>query len=141
MSRGIFFDYDGTLVNSLALTVGATRATLRQHGYHERAAALSDADIIAGMWLPTAPRMGAHAEVSDDQTQNALSATFYSLASNLVGEFLAPYDGITELLHELAAAGHQLAVISNNQGDLVRRRRRHGLAGLLHHRHRRRRFY
>jgi phosphoglycolate phosphatase len=78
-------------------------------------------EVVAGMVLPTAPRMGRHARTDDPLLQLALAREFY-LSAHRVGAPLARhYPGVREAVAALAARGLVQAVVSNNEGRLIRR--------------------
>jgi 2-phosphoglycolate phosphatase len=113
----IIYDHDGTLVDSLPVVVAASNAVLRARSLPE----LPAAEIIAGMVLPTAPRMGRHARTDDPTLQRELAREFY-LSAHRVGAPLARhYPGVAEAVADLAARGIAQGVVSNNEGRLVRR--------------------
>ena len=111
------FDHDGTLVNSLPAVVASTNATLVEAGFPEVPAS----EIIAAMVLPTAPRLGHHAGVSDPALQTTMAERFYVHAAELFPSRCQLYPGVLPMLETLAARGLPMAVISNNEGALIRR--------------------
>jgi phosphoglycolate phosphatase-like HAD superfamily hydrolase len=118
MIRAVLYDHDGTLVDSLALVVAATNLVLERRGLPTR----PGAEIIAGMVHPTAPRMGLHAGVADPDLQRALAAEFYAAGNELADrDHATAYSGVSAMLAGFAEAGLRQAVISNNQGRLIRR--------------------
>ena len=98
------------------MVVAASNAVLRAHGH----ATLPSEEIIQGMVLPTAPRMGAHAREADPVVQRRLAEEFYAQAHVLTG-LARPYDGVERLLARAHGLGIRQGVVSNNQGALVRR--------------------
>lgn len=113
----VAFDHDGTLVNSLAAVVAATNAALVEHGHAEQAADI----IISNMFRATDPRMGFHAGVSDKAEQTRMSATFYRHARILAPVQCSLYPGVIPLLERLTQRRIPLAVVSNNEGVVIRR--------------------
>ncbi|MDA3961466.1 MAG: HAD family hydrolase [Planctomycetota bacterium] len=126
--RGVLFDHDGTLVDSLDLVEVATNAVLADRGHppQDRTA------IIDGMVLPTGPRLGLLLGIENSGEQAALAEAFF-LHARAIGVAQARlYPGIAELLAELHEAGWALGVVSNNEGRLVRELLADlGLAGYL----------
>ncbi len=114
--QGLVWDHDGTLVDSLPVVVAATNAVLESRGLQARPAPL----IVAGMVEPTAPRMGGLAGVSDPPVQADLAAAFYREAHRVGTRLARAYLGIDQVVEACASAGLQQAVLSNNQGRLVR---------------------
>lgn len=111
----VLYDHDGTIVDSLAVVVAATNAVLVAEGF---APAPPEA-VIAGMVLPTGPRMGSHTGERDPGRQQQLAQAFYAAAHRLP-HLAKPYPGIAALLAALHTAGIGQGVISNNQGRFIR---------------------
>lgn len=112
----VLYDHDGTLVNSLPVVVEATNRVLTRHGYRTEL----PADVIAGMVLATAPRMGHHARISDRAVQAIMAADFYAEARVLGPQLATAYVGVADMLNAVSALKLPQGVVSNNQGDVVR---------------------
>jgi 2-phosphoglycolate phosphatase len=112
----VVFDHDGTLVDSLSAVAEATNRALVEHGF----ARVPDHEVVTGMSLATNRRMGVHARVEDAAEQATLAATFYRHARELAPAKCTLYPGVSELVQTLAGHGLPLAVVSNNQGVVVR---------------------
>jgi HAD superfamily hydrolase (TIGR01509 family) len=115
--RAILYDFDGTLVNSLAIVVAATNAVLAAH----QAPARPKAEIIAGMLYPTGQRIGGLLGITDPDGQKRLTAEFGAAAHRVSAGNAFAYDGIASALAGFATAGFPQGVVSNNDGRLVRR--------------------
>ncbi len=115
-ARGVIFDHDGTLVDSLQVVVAATNRVLADHGFQLEQPKV----IIAAMVHPTAPRMGLHAGVDDPVQQRRLAVDFCLAARAIGAKHAALYAGIDELVRGLARRSHPLGVVSNNDGVFVR---------------------
>lgn len=113
--RGIIFDHDGTLVDSLPVVVAATNAVLRQHGFPEHPAQ----EIVAAMVLPTIPRMLSHTGRTDPVLGGQLAQDFYREANRLP-HLACVYPGVPEALADLARRGTRMGMVSNNQGAFIR---------------------
>jgi 2-phosphoglycolate phosphatase len=111
--RAVLFDHDGTLVDSLPVVVEATNAVLAAHGRP----ALAPAAVVAGMILPTGPRMAAAGGFPADR-ERPLAEAYYAAAIRLVDRARA-YDGCADLLDALAGRGLALGVVSNNESRFV----------------------
>lgn len=123
--RAVIYDHDGTLINSLPMVVAATNRVLVANGHP---AAPAD-DVVAAMVLATAPRMGHHAATADQRIQARLAAEFYAAARELGPVHARAYVGIPEVVAAFASRGIGQAVVSNNEGAVVRIIMRHlGLA-------------
>ncbi len=116
MIRAILYDHDGTLVDSIPAVVAATNAALEQHGY----AVASREQVMRGMVLPTAPRMGHHAGCQDPARTHRMAQDFYRVFFARAPELCRAYPGVAELLQRGRAAGLKQAVVSNNQGACIR---------------------
>lgn len=114
--RGVLFDHDGTLVDSIALVVAATNAVLAQRGI----APVDRRTVTDGMVLPTGPRMGLLTGDRDPGPQAELAEAFFTHARSLGAAHVRLYDGIADLLAELHTDGWALGVVTNNEGRLVR---------------------
>jgi N-acetyl-D-muramate 6-phosphate phosphatase len=124
-ARAVVFDHDGTLIDSAPAVVAATNAVLVAAGLPPS----SSAAIVAGMALPTAPRMGVHAGISDPVRCAGLAAAFYDAFRRSLS---APaFPGMADVVAGLAASGRPIAVVSNNEGRSVRSLL--ATAGMLHH--------
>lgn len=113
---GIFFDHDGTLVDSLDVVVEATNAVLVAEGLDPAPRAV----VVAAMVKATGPRMGFHCRCEDPQRQDRLAQDFYREANRLP-HLARTYPGVPALLGGLAGRGLRLGLVSNNQGAFVRR--------------------
>lgn len=113
---GILFDHDGTLVDSLDLVEVATNAVLAAYGRgpepRER--------IIAGMVLPTGPRIARLLGIDDADRHGEFLAAFAAESRASGVRHVHVYPGIRALLDGLRARGVRLGVVSNNEGGLVR---------------------
>jgi HAD superfamily hydrolase (TIGR01549 family) len=112
--RGVIYDHDGTLVDSLAVVVQATHRTLADFGHP----ALDAATIVAGMVLPTRPRLAAHSGEHQADRLDAMTAAYAAHALDLADQVTA-YAGIPDLLARVDASGRPQAVVSNNQRRFV----------------------
>ncbi len=120
----VIYDHDGTLVDSLAVVVTATNTALREHGLPERPAT----EIIRGMAYPTIPRMGLHSQLSEPAILAQLASDFY-VAMQRLPHLVRAYDGVPELIAEIAARRLPQGMVSNNSGAFIRAAMRHlGLA-------------
>lgn len=111
----ILYDHDGTIVDSLAVVVAATNEVLVANGL----APAAPAAVVAGMVLPTGPRLGRHTGDTDLRRQTELAEAFYAAAHRLP-HLARPYPGIAALLAALHGRGVAQGVVSNNQGRFVR---------------------
>ncbi len=115
--KAVIYDHDGTLVNSLPMVVAATNDVLLARGLPER----PPSEIVAAMVMPTTPRMGHHARVDDPRIQEVLAREFYLSAHRVGPTHASLYPGVAALVAEVSARGLPQAMVSNNEGRLVRR--------------------
>jgi phosphoglycolate phosphatase len=113
----LVFDHDGTVIDSLPLVVAATNRILSVFGFDQR----TPDEVVAGMRLPTAPRMCLAAGLDwDDPRGVDLAQAFYGEARRLAPVPTRVYPGMRELLQLAHTRGLRLALLSNNEGALVR---------------------
>lgn len=102
--RGVIFDLDGTLVDTIPLCIEAFQATFRRHG---------GPDLTAGqtysLFGPT--EEGILERIFGQEWQPAF-LTYLDEYRNLHQRLLQPFPGIRELLHDLRAAGVPLALVT-----------------------------
>ncbi len=126
--RGLIYDHDGTLIDSIDLVVEATNAALVEAGFK----ADTREGVMRGMIYPTFERMGYHVGLSDPARQAALGERFYAHVWRIGAAAVRPYPGVRTLLQEVARLGLPQALLSNNQGEFVRRiMKDHDLARFL----------
>lgn len=111
--RAVLFDHDGTLVDSLPVVVEATNAVLVERGRPP----LPAEAVVAGMILPTGPRM-ALAGGWHGNLERELAEAYYAAAIRLVDRARA-YAGIAAMLAQVTARGLPMAVVSNNESRFV----------------------
>lgn len=109
MLRGVFFDLDGTLVNSLADIAAAMNRALRRFdlpGFpveEYRYKVGNGSRILSQRCLPES-RKGETDALRQEYSREYLAACCVDTR---------PYEGILEMLHALRAQGLKLAVITN----------------------------
>ena len=114
-TAALIYDHDGTLVDSLAVVVESTNATLLARGLP----ACQPEAIIKGMAYATLPRMGLHAGTDDPQLQAELAREFY-VHMHRLPQLCRLYPGVAELLAGVKARGLPQALVSNNSGTFIR---------------------
>jgi phosphoglycolate phosphatase len=116
MIRGLLYDHDGTLIDSIELVVAATNHALASAGL-----SMASADAVRrGMILTTLKRMGHHAGSDDARVQADLAARYYAEAWRLGATSAHPYAGVRDLLERAHALGLRQGIFSNNEGRFVR---------------------
>jgi len=116
MIRGLLYDHDGTLIDSIALVVAATNHALESAGLPRASAD----EVRRGMILTTLERMGHHAGAEDPRVQADLAARYYAEAWRLGATMAHPYAGVRELLERAHGLGLRQGLFSNNEGRFVR---------------------
>lgn len=101
----LIFDWDGTLMDSTSAIVAAIQAASRDLGLPEPSA--DKARHVIGLGLSDALHHAVPELPRERYSQMAERYRFHYLASD---HGLGLFDGITELLSELASAGYLLAV-------------------------------
>lgn len=124
----IFFDYDGTVADSLADIAHALNVALRAYGLPEyEAEALkpllgSGAHVLMRRAVP---------EGTPEALTEALYAAYVAYYAAHANDRSAPYPGILPMLERLREAGLKLAVISNKPDAAVQPGAEKLFAGLL----------
>lgn len=117
--KGIIFDLDGTLVNSLGDLADSMNIVLEKYGFpsHE----LQEYKLFIGNGLKN---LVYEALPEESRDENLLIECYDSMMKeyrkNCINK-TQPYDGILELLEELAASEMKLAVFSNKVDDLTKK--------------------
>ncbi len=110
MKKAVFFDLDGTLLNSLEDLASATNAALRKQGFPERT--VEEVRQFVGNGVALLIHRAVPAGTPEDVEQTCL-ADFRSYYFDHMTEQTLPYPGIRSLLEALRREGFLLAVVSN----------------------------
>ncbi|HWQ89826.1 MAG TPA: HAD family hydrolase [Desulfitobacteriaceae bacterium] len=117
--KGVIFDLDGTLVNSLEDIADSMNSVLLRHGFPPHDLQTCKRFIGNGVKnlmreaLPESPD-------KEEQVEKYYSLLVKEYQHNCVNK-TRPYDGIAEMLNELAAQEMKLAVFSNKLDELTRK--------------------
>ncbi len=126
--RGVIFDLDGTLLNTLDDLAAAVNAALAAHAMPPRT--LDEVRQFVGngvaKLIARAVPVG-----TDEQTTAAVFATFrgYYAAHNL--DKTAPYDGVLPMLTRLREKGLPLAIVTNKLDSATQALRAHFFDGTV----------
>jgi pyrophosphatase PpaX len=125
--RGILFDLDGTLVDSLELILSSYRHTMSVHLGHVP----PDEAWLRTMGKPLRVQLEAFAE-SPDQLE-AMFATYIEHNEAHHERLIRPFPGMREAVVALRRAGYRLGVVTSKiREHAIRELRSCGLDGLFH---------
>ena len=111
--RGVFFDLDGTLLDTTPLIVQSFQYAFQTH--YQRAVTLEDIQPYMGKPLRAAMDVMAPGE------EDAVIAT-YRAVNNLHHDQLAGvFDGVPEVIRSLYAADVKLAIVTSKTSSMARR--------------------
>ena len=121
MYNTYIFDLDGTMLDTLQDLADSVNYALRQHGMPEHS--IDDIRHFVGNGV----RLLMERAVPDGAENPQFEVTFATFRQHYMKHSLdttRPYEGISELIHELKARGCKMAVVSNKMmaatQDLVR---------------------
>jgi len=118
--NGVIFDLDGTLVNSLEDIADSMNGVLRKYGFPVHH--LDRYKHFVGRGMRNLVYRALPEDVRDDEAHVARcrDSMLEEYRRNYVNK-TRPYDGIMEMLGELARQGLKLAVFSNKNDDLTKK--------------------
>jgi phosphoglycolate phosphatase len=116
--KGIIFDLDGTLVNSLEDIADAMNSVLQNLNYPTHSYEVYQYFIGSGLRNLVSKALPANAndENQIDRCYHLMIEKYRSICTRKT----KPYDGIFELLDELKSRNIQLSVFSNKADDLTK---------------------
>ena len=118
--RGIIFDLDGTLLNTLADLAGAMNSALAANGLATHPV-IDDHKYFIGDGVATyVLRVLPPERRGDEELMARLTADYRAAYAAGWNVKTRPYDGAVELLVELARRGMRAAVFSNKPDDTTR---------------------
>jgi phosphoglycolate phosphatase len=107
----IIFDLDGTIINSLSDLAIACNYVMKQHGYPEHP--LADYNNFVGNGISKLIERALPEEHRDKEYVTQIRAEFIEYYKQHIHDKTYPYEGIKDLLKELANRGIMIAVASN----------------------------
>lgn len=117
--KGIIFDLDGTLIDSVEDLVDALNRTLSHYGFESKSYAVGKTLIGRGLRMLVAdsvPQSYAEDDVFLDEATEMIKAEY---AKGYVAK-TRPYDGIEDMLSTLKAKGIQYAVCTNKPDNAAK---------------------
>lgn len=115
--NAVFFDLDGTLLDTLGDLTAAVNHVLDILGYPARTKEEIRSFIGDGFALLIKRSCPAGTDAGDTQKAYGLFAEYYS---RHIKDTTVPYDGIPQLIDRLYTEGYPLAVVSNKRDDAVK---------------------
>jgi pyrophosphatase PpaX len=113
--KGVFFDLDGTLADTVGLILMSYRHTMRTH----LGEAPPDERWLATMGTPLRDQLGAFARDPDEAA--AMIATYTQYQRDIHDDMAKPFPGAAEVLAELRRRGSCLAVVTSKRGEVARK--------------------
>jgi phosphoglycolate phosphatase len=115
--KGVIFDLDGTLLNSLADLANSTNAVLKSLGFpcHE----VEKYKCFIGNGMYNLVRKAFPEEYAQEKLINKGLAAVKKEYGAHWADYTVPYQGITELLPALQSQGLRLAVLSNKPHEFA----------------------
>lgn len=117
--KGIIFDLDGTLVNSLEDIADSMNMVLQDLNYPTHSYDVFQYFIGSGLRNTVTKALPA-SNNSDEQIDNCFQSMVKGYSENCTIK-TKPYEGILELLNELATRNIKLAVFSNKADELTKK--------------------
>lgn len=113
--RGVFFDLDGTLADTLELILASYRHTMRVH----LGEAPPDARWLATSGTPLREQLKDFAR--DEREAEAMLETYTTFQRAVHDEMVRPFPGAARVLEALRKAGARLAVVTSKRRTVARR--------------------
>ena len=113
--RGVFFDLDGTLADTVELILRSYRHTMLTH----LGAPLPDERWLSTMGTPLRTQLLDFAR--DESEAAAMLETYTVFQRSVHDEMVRPFPGAQAVLHGLKERGARLAVVTSKRNEVARR--------------------
>lgn len=113
--RGVFFDLDGTLADTVELILRSFRHTMATH----LGEVLPDQRWISTMGTPLRDQLRDFARSDEEAT--AMLETYTVFQRGIHDEMVRPFPGAKDVLDELVSRGSRVAVVTSKRGTVARR--------------------
>jgi pyrophosphatase PpaX len=113
--KGVFFDLDGTLADTVGLILMSYRHTMRTH----LGEAPPDARWLATLGTPLRDQLLEFARDPDEAA--AMVATYTEFQRRIHDEMVKPFPGAAEVLVGLRGRGARVAVVTSKRAEVARR--------------------
>ncbi|GET28720.1 HAD family hydrolase [Prolixibacter sp. SD074] len=117
--KGIIFDLDGTLLDTIEDIADSMNRVLRENDLptHDTEAY----QLFTGSGIKNMVRKALPESHRDEATIQAYFETMYNLYKENCVNKTKPYDGITDMLDELASRNLKLAILSNKADEMTQK--------------------
>ena len=113
--KGVLFDLDGTLADTVELILKSYRYTMRTH----LGAAPPDERWLSTMGTPLRDQLRAFAR--DAAEAEAMLETYTTFQRRVHDQMVKPFPGACEALAELRSLGSRIAVVTSKREEVARR--------------------
>ncbi len=109
--KAVFFDMDGTIVNSLADLAAATNSAIKKYGYPERE--VKEYERFAGNGIYVMIQRALSPNVVSDEKLKVIRDDFFKLYEDHCTVNTTAYKGVPELVSALKERGIKVGCITN----------------------------
>lgn len=117
MTKAVIFDLDGTLLDTLEDLADSCNKTLMQFGFEERS--IDQVRLYVGNGIAKLMEQAVPSKATKEELEAAVKQMKFNYSLNWKNK-TKPYEGIPELLAELAEKGIKTAVVSNKPDPQVK---------------------
>ena len=121
MIKGVIFDFDGTLADTVPDLETAMNNMLRRYGWRERTRDEILSFINRGVraFVARAMPKGSYETIDDDIVNEAI-AVYNEEYAKCCNDKTAPFPGVADAIASLKSEGIKLGVLSNKQDEFVK---------------------